>query len=264
MNPPSETHAVLALAVELARSAGRLQRERYETPLDVRTKSAPIDLVTEVDRACEALILEGLRRERPKDAILAEEGGGFGDRDAEWCWIVDPLDGTTNFAHGYPAFCVSIGVERRGERRVGVVYEPLRDELFTAVRGEGSFRNGNPVHVSDEASLGRSLLATGFAYDLRRSRRDNLDHFAAFLKQARGLRRGGSAALDLSYVACGRLDGFWELKLHAWDVAAGFLLVEEAGGRVTDLRGGPPPRSGEEVVASNGRIHDAMLAVLAG
>lgn len=260
----AESKGRLELARRLAREAGALQRERYATALAIETKSAAVDLVTEVDRACERLVVEGVEAERPEDAILAEEGGGSDRQGAPFRWVIDPLDGTTNYAHGYPRFCVSIGVEAEGERALAVVYDPLLDELYEAVRGEGAFLNGRRLRVSQEPSLDRSLLATGFAYDRRRSPRDNLEPFAAFLKAARALRRDGSAALDLAYVAAGRLDGYWELKLHAWDVAAGALLVEEAGGRVSDYAGGPMPRSGEEVVASNGRIHDAMLAVLRG
>jgi myo-inositol-1(or 4)-monophosphatase len=258
----SEQQQVLALASALAREAGALQRQRYETRLEVGTKSAPVDLVTEVDRACEALVLERLVKERPDDAILAEEGGALERPGARWRWIVDPLDGTTNYAHGYPRFCVSIGIERDGVREVGVVYDPLLDELYHAVRGAGAFRNDRAIRVSGETRLDRSLLATGFAYDRRESREDNLDHFGAFLKRARALRRDGSAALDLCYVASGRLDGYWEFKLAPWDVAAGILIVEEAGGRVSDARGGPPDPSGRETVSSNGLIHDAMLEVL--
>jgi myo-inositol-1(or 4)-monophosphatase len=258
----SEAEPVLVLASALAREAGALQRQRYETELDIGTKSAPVDLVTEVDRACEALILERLAKERPGDAVLAEESGAQERPGARWRWIIDPLDGTTNYAHGYPRFCVSIGVERDGVREVGVVYDPLLDELYHALRGGGAFRNGCAIRVSRETQLDRSLLATGFAYDRRESREDNLEHFGAFLKRARALRRDGSAALDLCYVACGRLDGYWEFKLAPWDVAAGILILEEAGGRVSDARGGPPDASGRETVASNGPIHDAMLAVL--
>ncbi|MFI5217500.1 MAG: inositol monophosphatase family protein [Candidatus Limnocylindria bacterium] len=258
----NETADVLALAERLARAAGRVQRDRYETGVRIDTKSAAIDLVTEVDRACEALIVESLRAQRPGDAVLAEEGGGQDRADADWRWIIDPLDGTTNYAHGYPRFCVSIGVEHRGERSVGVVFDPLLEELYTAVRGKGAFLNGRRLRVSEEADLGRALVATGFAYDVRHNPDDNLDHFAAFVKRARAVRRDGSAALDLCYLAAGRFDGFWELQLHPWDVAAGFLIVEEAGGRVSDRAGGPPPRSGRDTVASNGRIHDAMLALL--
>jgi myo-inositol-1(or 4)-monophosphatase len=253
-----------ALAVRLAREAGAIQRARYETALEIGTKSRPIDLVTEVDRACEEWIVAAIRRERPHDDILAEEGGAHADAGAEWRWVIDPLDGTVNFAHGYPCFCVSIGVEHRGARTVGVVYEPLRDELFEAVRGRGARRNGRPISVSKEARFGRALFATGFAYDVHDAERDNVAHFARVVKSAGGVRRDGSAAIDLCYVACGRFDGYWELKLHAWDVAAGILIVEEAGGRVTDLAGAAPPASGSEIASSNGLVHDELLRVLAG
>jgi myo-inositol-1(or 4)-monophosphatase len=258
----STVDEVLELAVRLARAAGWLQRERYETPFEVQTKTTPINLVTEVDHACEKLLVEGIAAERPGDAVLAEEGSGRDRDDAAWRWVIDPLDGTTNYAHGYPRFCVSIGVEHESVRTVGVVYDPLLDELYTAVRGRGAWRNGRRLRVSTTASLGEALLATGFAYDVRRSAVDNLDHFAALVKRSRAVRRDGSAALDLCYVAAGRFDGFWELKLHPWDVAAGLLIVEEAQGRTSDLHGGPAPRSGREMLASNGRIHDALIDVL--
>jgi myo-inositol-1(or 4)-monophosphatase len=258
----STVDEVLELAVRLARAAGWLQRERYETPFEVQTKTTPINLVTEVDHACEKLLVEGIAAGRPGDAVLAEEGSGRDRDDAEWRWVIDPLDGTTNYAHGYPRFCVSIGVEHESVRTVGVVYDPLLDELYTAVRGRGAWRNGRRLRVSTTASLGEALLATGFAYDVRRSAVDNLDHFAALVKRSRAVRRDGSAALDLCYVAAGRFDGFWELKLHPWDVAAGLLIVEEAQGRTSDLHGGPAPRSGREMLASNGRIHDALIDVL--
>jgi myo-inositol-1(or 4)-monophosphatase len=254
--------SVLELAGSLARAAGALQRERYATGLEIRTKSAAVDLVTEVDESCEALIVETLEAERPGDAILAEESGERKREGAAWRWIIDPLDGTTNYAHGYPRFCVSIGVEFESVRTVGVVYDPLMDELYHAVAGRGAYLNGRRIRVSEETALDRALLATGFAYDRRKSEQDNLDEFAAFLKAARALRRDGSAALDLCYVACGRLDGFWEFKLAPWDVAAGYLIVQEAGGRCSNVSGGDPPASGSEVVASNGRIHQAMLEVL--
>ena len=254
--------SVLELASSLARDAGRIQRERYATSLEIRTKSAAVDLVTDVDETCEALIVSTLEAERPEDAILAEEGGERSRSGAAWRWIIDPLDGTTNYAHGYPRFCVSIGVELEGTRTVGVVYDPLMDELYHAVVGRGAFLNGRRIRISEETALDRSLLATGFAYDRRKSEQDNLDEFAALLKAARALRRDGSAALDLCYVAAGRLDGFWEFKLAPWDVAAGYLIVEEAGGRCSDLSGGAAPASGSAVVASNGQIHQAMLDVL--
>ncbi|HXK26497.1 MAG TPA: inositol monophosphatase family protein, partial [Myxococcota bacterium] len=211
----SEREKIRALAEEIARAAGAIQRARYETDLTVRTKSASIDLVTEVDHACEELCIERIRAARPRDAILAEEGGGEERPGASWRWVIDPLDGTMNFAHGYPRFCVSIGIELEGCAEIGVVYDPLLDELFAATRGEGAMRNGRPIHVSSVRELGKALLATGFAYDVHRSIDDNIAHFAKFVKRARGLRRDGSAALDLCYVAAGRFDGFWELKLRA-------------------------------------------------
>jgi myo-inositol-1(or 4)-monophosphatase len=258
----SEEKSLLDLAVRLAREAGAIQKQRYQTDLDIQTKSESIDLVTEVDKACEKLIVDAIHAVRPGDAILAEEGSGD-DRDgAEWRWVIDPLDGTTNFAHAYPRFCVSIAVEHHDQRVVGVVHDPLLDELYTATRGGGAFLNGRPIHVSDEENLDNALLATGFAYDVRKTRDDNVAEFARFLKASRAVRRDGSAALDLCYVAAGRLDGFWEFKLHAWDVAAGFLIVEEAGGRCSDASGGPPLRSGRETVATNGHLHDAMIELL--
>jgi myo-inositol-1(or 4)-monophosphatase len=258
----SEREELRRLAEEIARAAGAIQRARYETAFSVRAKSAPIDLVTEVDHACEALCVERIGAERPDDAILAEEGGGEDRPGAAWRWVIDPLDGTMNFAHGYPRFCVSIGVERAGRSEIGVVYDPLLDELFAATRGGGATRNGRPIRVSGVRELGSALLATGFAYDVHRSAEDNLAHFAKFVKRARGLRRDGSAALDLCYVAAGRFDGFWELKLHPWDVAAGNLIVEEAGGRTSDFSGRPASGDGRETLASNGALHEVMLALL--
>ena len=259
----SELRNVLELARRLAREAGALQRERYETSFEVRTKSSSTDLVTEVDHACEELIVNALQRERPADAVLAEEGRGGDREDATWRWIIDPLDGTTNFAHGYPRFCVSIGVEHESQRSGAVVYDPLLDEEYSAVRGQGAELNGRHLQVSQQPALGEALMATGFAYDVRNSPRDNVNHFVSVVKRARAIRRDGSAALDLCYVAAGRFDGFWELRLHPWDVAAGLLIVEEAGGRTSDTRGAPAPRSGREVVATNGLIHDELLAILA-
>lgn len=257
-----EEAELLKLACDLALRAGEIQRQRYETGVDVRTKSASIDLVTEVDHACEALIIQELESKRPHDAILAEEGGGQDRGDSDWRWVIDPLDGTTNYAHGFPRFCVSIGIEFRSRTRIGVVYDPLLDELFTAVRGAGAWLGKRRLETSATHEFGEALLATGFAYDVHRSPNDNIERFARVLKVARGIRRDGSAALDLCYVAAGRLDAYWELKLHAWDVCAGSLIVEEAGGRVTDCDGQTPPRSAEEVVASNGLIHETLLSLV--
>ena len=252
----------LHLARQLARGAGALQRARYETDLTIATKSRSIDLVTEVDRACEALIVDGIGSVFAGDAILAEEGGRGAGPGAEFRWVVDPLDGTTNFAHGFPRFCVSIGIERRGERVAGIVFDPLLDECFEAARGRGAWLGNRRLAVSRETELARGLFATGFAYDVHDSADDNLAAFARVEKSARGIRRDGSAALDLCYVAAGRVDGYWERKLNPWDVAAGFLMVEEAGGRLTGSEGGAIDASGRDVVATNGLVHEALLAAI--
>jgi len=252
-------------ALQLAREAGAIQRERYESRLEVDTKSAPIDLVTEVDRACEAAIVEGLRAAHPEDAILAEEGGDHVDSESATSalrWVIDPLDGTVNYAHGFPRFCVSIALERAGDSLLGVVYDPLLDECFHARSGGGARLGDRTLEVSRTDHLDQSLVATGFSYDVHHSDHDNLSQFAEMVKRARGLRRDGSAALDLCYVAAGRLDAYWEFKLHPWDVAAGRLIVEEAGGQVSDVAGGPAPTSGAEIVSSNGRVHEQVLDVL--
>lgn len=258
-----EAQDLLALAMRLAREAGAIQRAGYEAEHEIATKSQLVDLVTEVDRACEAHIVENLARARPLDSVLAEEGSGTERAGAAYRWVIDPLDGTTNYAHGYPRFAVSIAVERAGAQAIGVVYDPLLDELYHALAGGGAFRNGRRIRVSAERELGRALVATGFAYDKARMDDDNTREFRAFLKRAREVRRDGSAALDLCYVAGGRFDAFWEYKLAPWDVAAGTLIVTEAGGRVTDTLGGASFRSGRAVLASNGAIHEAMLEGLA-
>jgi myo-inositol-1(or 4)-monophosphatase len=258
-----ELSSLLALAMRLAREAGAIQRAGYEAEHEIATKSQAVDLVTEVDRACEAQIVQTLARERPHDSVLAEEGSGSEHPGATYRWVIDPLDGTTNYAHGYPRFAVSIALERDGAQALGVVYDALLDELHHAALGVGAFRNGRRIRVSAERELGRSLVATGFAYDKARVDDDNTREFRAFLKRAREVRRDGSAALDLCYVAGGRFDAFWEYKLAPWDVAAGTLIVTEAGGRVTDTEGGGSWRSGSRVLASNGAIHEAMLEGLA-
>jgi myo-inositol-1(or 4)-monophosphatase len=255
----AEARAVLALAQRIARDAGAIQRERFETGFAIHTKSSSIDLVTEVALACARALVAAIERERPGDGILAEEGHGSEIAGCEWRWVIDPLDGTTNFAHGYPRFCVSIGVERNGCREVGVVYDPLLDELYHATRGGGAYLGERRLAVSEQQELGLALVATGFAYDVHRSSIDNAACFARMLKAARGIRRDGSAALDLCYVAAGRLDAYWEFKLKAWDVAAGILIVEEAGGRVSAAAGGEVPADGSSVVATNALLHDAVL-----
>jgi myo-inositol-1(or 4)-monophosphatase len=250
---------LLELAARIAREAGALQRARFREPREIGTKSSPTDLVTDVDHACDALIGQRIREARPQDGVLSEElGERAGASDVRW--VVDPLDGTTNYAHGFPHFAVSIGVEQRGERVAGVVYDPLRDELYAAARGAGAWRGEERLRVSHTPALAQALLATGFAphpTDVAR----NLPYFGRLLGRSRAIRRAGSAALDLAYVACGRFDGFWELSLGAWDMCAGSLLVEEAGGAVSDLEGNrAQPRA--PIVASNGRIHAELLRAL--
>ena len=252
----------LELASAIAREAGALQRERLLEPRVIETKSSAIDLVTDVDTACDALIVERISAAFPNDDVLTEETGDARKGQSGYRWVVDPLDGTTNYAHGVPHFAVSIGVERDGERVAGVIYDPMRDELFAAALGGGLRLNGEPVRVSAATELERAVLATGFAYDVHHGEVPNLDYFGRFMKRARAIRRMGSAALDLAWVACGRFDGFWEMHLHAWDVAAGLLLIEEGGGRISDFDGSPPPASGARLIASNGGLHAALLDVL--
>jgi myo-inositol-1(or 4)-monophosphatase len=214
-----------------------------------------------MDGRAEALILERLAAAFPDDAVLTEERGSLSGRSGRR-WIVDPLDGTTNYAHGLPIFAVSIALETAGRVELGVVYDPNQEELFLAEPGGGAFLGDERLRVSETASLGESLLATGFPYDIRETADNNLAEYAAFSLRARGVRRLGSAVLYLAWLAAGRFDGYWELQLGPWDVAAGGLIVQEAGGRVTDLRGGRLDVDAPTVVASNGRIHDAMLGVL--
>ena len=251
---------MLNFAIRVARDAGRLLRDRVGTRIDIDHKGS-INIVTDVDLASESLIREAISTYYPKHEILAEEGG-LSESGSEYRWIVDPLDGTTNYAHGYPIFCVSIALECRGEVVLGVVYDPMRDELFAAEQGGGAALNNRPIHVSKTADLMQGLLSTGFPYDIKTSKLTNLDHWANFAMNAQALRRDGAAALDLCYVACGRFDGFWELNLSPWDTAAGALIVSEAGGLVSNFIGGTFSNYEPQVVASNGLIHDRMIEVL--
>lgn len=257
MSPPFPT--VLQIAVEAARAAGAIQLARFNTVVEIRKKGA-VDLVTEVDTACERVIREIIGSHAPGDAILGEEGGLTGSGGS--LWIVDPLDGTTNFAHAVPVFCVSIAHESDGEVDAAVVYDPMRDELFAGELGRGATLNGVRLSVTVRRELDDCLLATGFAYDYRTSPRHNFDAFAALTRASCGVRRMGAAALDLCYVAAGRFDGFWELGLKPWDTAAGALLIREAGGTATDLRGEAYLPKMPDIVASNGFIHQAMLGTL--
>jgi myo-inositol-1(or 4)-monophosphatase len=252
---------VLEVAVDAARRAGALLLERFGSLRQIRYKGSPSNIVTEMDRQAEALVIDCIRSRFPEHAILAEEGGAR-PGSASHRWIVDPLDGTTNYAHGMPFFAVSIALEVEGSVQVGVVFDPNRDECFTAIRGRGAFLNGHPLRVSETPTLDESLLSTGYPYEIRKVRDNNLAEHAAFMVRCRSVREMGSAAINLALVAAGRLDAFWELTLGPWDVAAGCLMVEEAGGRVTNPAGGPVDLNAPSVVASNGRIHGEMLATL--
>ena len=249
------------VAVDAARAAGRLLRDELSGAHHIVYKGTPTNLVTEMDQRAETLIVERLRGTFPDDAILAEERGAAGGR-SDRRWIVDPLDGTTNYAHGLPIFAVSIALESAGQLVLGVVYDPTRDELFVGERGGGATLNEASIHVSGASSVGESLLVTGFPYNIRETPENNLREYAGFSVRARAVRRLGSAVLDLAYVACGRFDAFWELRLGAWDVAAGAVLVEEAGGRITGIDGKPLDVNAPTVVATNGRVHGEMLAIL--
>ncbi len=252
---------VLSDLEHIVRQAGEILRLNFGTDFDINHKGV-IDLVTEIDHRSESFILGEIQARFPDHRIISEESG---EKAGGNCclWFVDPLDGTVNYSHRVPAFTVSIAFQQEGVMRLGVVYDPLRDELFSAQKGEGAWLNGKPIRVSTAQQLDQSLLATGFAYDIRTHPETNLDHFTNFALRCQGVRRFGSAALDLCYVAAGRFDGFWELRLNSWDVAAGALIVAEAGGHVTDIHGEPDFLSpSSSILAANPSIHSQMLVVL--
>ena len=250
----------LEVAKAAALRAGRILKDNVNGTRDISYKGE-INMVTEMDRLSEKTIIATILKAFPGHGILAEEGSRV-ESNSGFLWVIDPLDGTTNYAHGYPSFSVSIGLESNGEILLGVVYDPMRDELFSAVRGAGALRNGQPIAVSQNDVLIKSLLATGFPYDRTVSRENNLNFFNALIMASQEVRRSGSASLDLCSVAAGRLDGYWELKLQPWDVAAGSLIVREAGGKVSDFTGTRFSIHDKEIIASNDRIHDQMLDVI--
>lgn len=253
---------MINFAIETARAAGNILLEKFGRIKKI-TMKGDINLVTEADLASEAVIIERIKTYHPKHSILAEESGEaivLGG-DTTWKWIIDPLDGTTNYAHGYPCFAVTIALEHDGEIVLGVTFDPTRNEMFAAEKGQGATLNGKSIRVSTTEQLGSSLIVTGFPYDFKR-KDDFARHLTSFLMQSRGVRRDGSAAIDMAYVACGRFDGFWEEGLNPWDMAAGKLMIEEAGGTITNYVGDPFNIYNPPVVASNGRIHEEMLAIL--
>lgn len=251
---------MLGVAIEAAKEAGKILKENLGKSIEIGFKG-DINLVTDIDLKSEKTIVQIIRNKYPDHQVLTEEGEGQKGTSSHK-WIIDPLDGTTNYAHGYPCFCVSIAFEKNGDVLFGVIYDPVLDELFTAEKGGGACLNGRKIRVSSTDKLIHSMLATGFPYDLRESQNNNLIHFNNFIMNAQAIRRAGSAALDLCYVAMGRFDGFWELKLSPWDVAAGSLIVREAGGIVSDFKGGAFDIYSKEILASNGKIHDGMVEVL--
>ncbi len=263
---PAVDPVLVATAVEAVLRAGEIQLARFGSNLTV-TKKGPIDLVTEVDIEVELMFRALIGERFPTHAVVAEEldaGSSGGEPGATHCWVFDPIDGTVNYAHGLPFFCASLALEIDGVSRVGAVYDPVREELFIAERGGGARLNGAPLAVSATGALIDALLCTGFPYDVHETLDEVIGLFRVFVGRARAVRRFGSAALDLCYVAAGRLDGFWEQRLHPWDTAAGALIVEEAGGRTSGMDGGPFRARDGHVVASNGRVHDAMLAAIRG
>lgn len=248
----------LDVAIAASREAGRVLMDHLGRLKDVRYKSRR-DPVSEADRASEALIASIIKDRFPNHGFMAEEGAAW---DGDGLWIVDPLDGTVNFAHGYPCFCVSIAFTRGGETLVGVVHDPVRGETYTAENGDGAYMNGAALHVSETATLERALLVTGFPYDIEADAARIMGQFSAMSLAAQGIRRDGSAALDLCYLASGKFDGYWELRLKPWDTAAGALILAEAGGVVTDFSGNAFKPEMKEILATNGRIHGEMMEVL--
>ncbi len=255
-----ELNRITETAASAAREAGKYALRRIDDLGKIEHKEGFNNLVTDVDRTCEEIIIGRINKAFPSHSILAEESGEHASGGV-FKWVIDPLDGTTNYTHGFPFFCMSIGVMSGGSIIVGVVYDPTRDELFTAEQGKGAFLNGNRIKVSRSEAVQDSLIATGFAYNVE-GKIANVDRFKVMLQKAQAVRRAGSAVIDLCYVACGRFDGFWESGLAPWDTAAGLLIVKEAGGTVTTLKGDRFDIFKKEILATNGRIHKEMLNLL--
>ena len=258
----NEINDLTQTAIQAARQSGTILQDYAQKGFTVHSKGEVINLVTEADLASEKAIIKTIRQAFPDHQILSEEEGAQEGSSHPIKWIIDPLDGTVNFAHGFPMYNVSIGIEYKGTCVIGATYDPNRDELFLAQQGRGATLNGNPIHVSKASTLEQALLVTGFAYDVHTATDNNLKEFCAFTIRAGGMRRTGTAAIDLCYIACGRLDGFWELQLKPWDTAAGKVIVEEAGGTITTYAGEPFSIYGSTLIASNGHIHQEMQKVM--
>lgn len=253
---------MLQLAIDAALEAGKFLKLNIGKIKQIEHKQGEErNLVTEMDKKAEQLIIEKISKRYPHHNFLAEESGSH-KVDSDYKWIIDPLDGTTNFTHGLHIFCTSIALEYKGEVILGVIYDPTLDELFTAEKGKGAYLNSRRIHVSRATRLMESLIVTGFPYDIKQNPYNAVEHFTTFLMECQAVRRLGSAALDLSYVACGRFDGFWEVTLNPWDMAAGILFVEEAGGKFTNFKGFPSDIYTPNVLTSNGLIHEQMVNVL--
>ena len=249
-------------AIQAARQSGTILQDYAQKGFTIHSKGEAINLVTEADLQSEKAIIQTIRQAFPDHQILSEEEGAQESPPHAIKWIIDPLDGTVNFAHGFPMYNVSVGIEYNGTCVIGVTYDPTRDELFLGQQGRGATLNGNPIHVSEAPTLEQALLVTGFAYDVHTATDNNLKEFCAFTVRAGGMRRTGTAAIDLCYIACGRLDGFWELQLKPWDTAAGKVIVEEAGGKITNYKGEPYSIYDTTTLATNGLIHDEMRNVM--
>jgi len=249
-------------AIEAARQGGAILQDFAQKGFSIESKGESINLVTEADLQSEKAIIQSIRKAFPEHQILSEEQGLQDIPQHPIKWIIDPLDGTVNFAHGFPMYNVSIGVEYEGTCIIGAIYDPTRNELFLGQQGRGATLNGKPIHVSAAPKLAEALLVTGFAYDIHTATDNNLKEFGAFTVRAGGMRRTGTAAIDLCYIACGRLDGFWELQLKPWDTAAGKVIVEEAGGKITNYAGEPYSIYGETLLATNSHIHQEMVEIL--
>ncbi len=258
-----ELQTFLDIATEAALAAGVILQDYWGKLEEIQDKGRPGDLVTEADLAAEKAILAVLERHVPTHTILAEESGQLGQLDSEFLWAIDPLDGTTNYAHQYPFSAASIGLLFQGQPIVGAIFDPFHQELFRAAKGLGATRNRRPIQVSKTRELSRSLLVTGFAYDRHETQDNNYAEFCHFTHLTQGVRRGGAASVDLAYVACGRLDGYWERGLSPWDISAGIILVQEAGGMVSAYDGSPIQIASGRILATNGHLHEAMSAELA-
>jgi len=247
--------------IEISKKAGSLIREGFGTAFKIEYKTNESNLVTEIDKASEELIINFIKGKYPSHSILAEEGGDV-RKDSEYLWVVDPLDGTTNFAHGLPIFSVSIGVQKNGETIAGVVYDVMRDIVYSAEKGSGAFANSDKINVSKENKLEHSLLVTGFPYNVAENPEGAFERFTTLTKKARGIRRLGSAAIDFCYLASGVFEGFWEVYLHPWDICGGKLIAEEAGGIVTDFHGNSIDIFSKKILATNNQIHKQIIEVM--